>query len=519
MPLDLRRISHSVRRFLIPVGIVAATVAGVTLLSSRRAPEVYQATSSMVAARSDTGNTVINNALVTAPTLPTGALQEALGSPEVLRDIQNRLNAAPLGQAEQLDLRRRLLRNAQPDGPRSLKLVSRLDEQRTGVYEVLARAATPAAARAFADATVTALMAWDTQRATDSVTRARESVERRISALDTRLNGTNQSGRADQLDLRAQLVRDREQLRVLEQAAVGSLTRVGTAQLPTEPVSPTPMRDALVAGLLSVMLLLPVVVVLDLSRRRVNLIEDLDALDLPLTVLPRFKRTVLGGGLGPALRHAQVQQQAASLRVGVWAQLPGPQLRVVAVSGLRRGDGASTVAALLAAALAEWGSRVLLIDTDPLGAGQAGLWRARTEAATHPVAVAPRVDLWRQPSLPRLSVEPRKLEALQAEWAQQYEFVILDCPPAGEIADTLLLMARASGVLLVTAPGTASQDNLLRALEQVRLVAARVMGVVMNRGPVSARPAARRGVDVAAWAAGDAATPEVAPTEALSRLP
>ena len=72
--LDLIRVSDSVRRHLLPVSLLALTAAGLTALISRQAPPTYQASSSMVAVRSDSGNSLIDNTLVTAPTLPTGAL-------------------------------------------------------------------------------------------------------------------------------------------------------------------------------------------------------------------------------------------------------------------------------------------------------------------------------------------------------------------------------------------------------------------------------------------------------------
>lgn len=512
--LDLIRVSDSVRRHLLPVSLLALTAAGLTALISRQAPPTYQASSSMVAVRSDSGNSLIDNTLVTAPTLPTGALQEALGSPEVLREIRQGLPSTTLSPAERLDLNRRLDQSRQQEG-RSLTLISRLDEQRNGVYEVQARASTPGAASAFADATVRALMAWDTRRATASVTRARQSVEQRLAAITAQLGGTPRlTDRADLVASRAVLARDREQLRVLEQAAVGTLTRVGSARQPTEPSSPSPLRDALVAGVLSVLLLLPLAVLRDLARRRVRLVDDLHALNLPvLTVLPRFRPAVWHGGISSALQDARVQRQAAFLRVGSLALLPRQPLQVIAVSGVRRGDGATTVAALLAASLADWGSRVLLIEAGPLSSAQPRLWRARSDGASHPVPVAPRVDLWRQPALARL-VAPPEADALREGWRQQYDVVVLDCPPAAEVADTLTLMAGASGVLLVTSAGSASQQELRQTLERARLVSANVLGFVLNRAGTGAQTLGR--------VPGLPATPGVSdtrPSEALPRLP
>ena len=99
-------------------------------------------------------------------------------------------------------------------------------------------------------------------------------------------------------------------------------------------------------------------------------------------------------------------------------------------------------------------------------------------------------------------------------WRQQYDVVVLDCPPAAEVADTLTLMAGASGVLLVTSAGSASQQELRQTLERARLVSANVLGFVLNRAGTGAQPLGR--------VPGLPATPgvgETRPSEALPRLP
>jgi Mrp family chromosome partitioning ATPase len=67
-----------------------------------------------------------------------------------------------------------------------------------------------------------------------------------------------------------------------------------------------------------------------------------------------------------------------------------------------------------------------------------------------------------------------------AEMAEQYELVILDCPPILLFADTLILGTNISGTVIVYRVGKMARGALKRAKDQLTNVKAKVFGVVLN---------------------------------------
>ena len=62
----------------------------------------------------------------------------------------------------------------------------------------------------------------------------------------------------------------------------------------------------------------------------------------------------------------------------------------------------------------------------------------------------------------------------------QADFVLVDTPPAGALADAALLAPRLEGMLLVVSAGRTKRDLARRAREQLERVNANLLGVVLT---------------------------------------
>jgi non-specific protein-tyrosine kinase len=62
----------------------------------------------------------------------------------------------------------------------------------------------------------------------------------------------------------------------------------------------------------------------------------------------------------------------------------------------------------------------------------------------------------------------------------QADFVLVDTPPAGALADAAVLAPRLEGILLVVSAGRTKRDVAKRAHEQLVRVNANVLGVVLT---------------------------------------
>ena len=127
--------------------------------------------------------------------------------------------------------------------------------------------------------------------------------------------------------------------------------------------------------------------------------------------------------------------------------------RVIAVVNQKGGVGKTTTTVNLAAALAQAGKRVLLVDLDPqgnatmgsgidkrtlartvyhvlLGLGELGNIRQRSEKGGYDLVPANRDLAGAEVELVDLEARETRLKAALERVAADYDFILLDCPPS-----------------------------------------------------------------------------------------
>lgn len=284
------------------------------------------------------------------------------------------------------------------------------------------------------------------------------------------------------------------QLSVFEEAAV-----------PADPVSPRTSINLVLGMLLGLLIGIGLAVLREMLDTRLKSEEDI-------------KRITDAGVLGTFAsessldRHPLVtQQEPYSPRAESFRQLrthlhftniEGGSQSVVFTSSIP-GEGKSITAINLAIMLAESGTRVLLVDADlrrPRIATYLGLENVvgLSTVLSHQVAFEDAVQAWgpgealdvitagkSAPNPSELLGSPT-MEKLVKEMEELYEVVIIDAPPLLPVTDPAVLGSIASGVILVvSADGMVNRDELSRSIENLDAVNARLLGLVLNRLPVS----------------------------------
>ncbi|MDY6902338.1 MAG: polysaccharide biosynthesis tyrosine autokinase [Cyanobacteriota bacterium] len=170
-------------------------------------------------------------------------------------------------------------------------------------------------------------------------------------------------------------------------------------------------------------------------------------------------------------------------------------LQVIVVTSSVPKEGKSTVSANLAAAMAQLGKRVLLVDADMQNPMQHNLWGVNNAKGLSDIIVG-QVEFETVVSAGMLSLDvlsagaitpnplflldSRKMETLIEDFKNTYDFVIIDAPSLMMRADALALGKMADGVLLVARPGVLTSSDANAAKEALTRSTQNVLGMVVN---------------------------------------
>ncbi len=283
---------------------------------------------------------------------------------------------------------------------------------------------------------------------------------------------------------------------------------VESAALPETPVAPQPVRNLGLGLVLGLLLGLGYAMIRNTLDRRLRTAESVQERFGVAVVGSVPEADVLGHAPGEraklALDHglgtgpdAAASEAFRKLRTNlIYMDVDNPP-RTIVVTSPRPGDGKSTVAANLAAAIAVSGQRVVLVDADlrrpsvadSLGlvegvgltdvlVGRLALDDALQESTEHEnlrILAAGRI-----PPNPSELLGSQAMRSLVHTLAKE-ALVVLDAPPLLPVTDAAVLTANADGALVVISAGQTMDHELARALEHLQAVNGRALGVILNK--------------------------------------
>jgi capsular exopolysaccharide synthesis family protein len=209
-----------------------------------------------------------------------------------------------------------------------------------------------------------------------------------------------------------------------------------------------------------------------------------------------------------AFADAKIGPAVRTLRTNFLAPVDNDPVKVVAVSSPMTAEGKTTVAALFAESLASLGTRVLLVDADLRNPSIAKTYlpgslpetsRGTSEVLRDEAELGDFVrPAWAE-GLSLLATSPdaevgdllaRGFERLVDDARRAYDFVIVDTPPLLATDEARTVAAAVDAVLLVVRVGSLD-DSVRKAVEALRTLQVRVVGIVANSPPRAQGPAPR----------------------------
>ena len=172
---------------------------------------------------------------------------------------------------------------------------------------------------------------------------------------------------------------------------------------------------------------------------------------------------------------------------------------VFAVTSSTESEGKTTCASNIALSLAKSGKSVLIIDADlrkpavyktlgiSLDDDDMGVYDIVSGSKSFEEAVkyVEKYNLYLLISAvpvndPSEVLASRKMESIISEARKSFDYVIVDCPPAGVVADAAIVSNYTDSIIFVTAENKVSLSQVEYALSDLMTTKAEILGVIYN---------------------------------------
>lgn len=296
-----------------------------------------------------------------------------------------------------------------------------------------------------------------------------------------------------------------EELETADGAATStvSVETVQPAEVDPQPVSPVPQRNLALGGVLGLLLGTGVALLrarLDSTVKSDDDVRDAASAGLIGTVVDdpglRAQHVVTA-----ADEHTSAAEAFRAIRTSLQFLDVDHPPKVIVIGSSVPGEGKSTLAVNLSAALAQAGSRVMLVEAD-LRRPRVTRYLGLVEGPGLSNVLAGTADLeevaqhWGDGKLTVLAagpMPPNPSEMLGSEQMRSLvevlrdanDYVIIDSPPLLAVTDGAVLSMLADGCVLAARYGSTRREALTAAAGVLSRIGAKLLGVVLNGMPVT----------------------------------
>ena len=494
--VTLRDYLRVLRRYSIPIILIAAVGAGAGLADAKRHTSVYQATSTVNFQDPSQALSLVGlqTSLVQTPTELAAENSETLTRPLIMALVQRNLRTH--------------------ESMRSLANSVSGNVTTAGLLQITASASDPNFAARIANSVAAVVVGQANRAARAAFATAAAGIRHQIVLLQ-RGPGRPTSSASTQLPvLENELARLETLVNFAQSAQLAQ-----SAQPPTSPSSPKPLRSAIIGLILGLVLAILLAFLRDSLDRRLRTVHDIEE-SFELPILGHIRKRAMGKVVQKeALANKDFRVDVEAFRILrrniEFLNLDSPPRSIVVTSAVPE-EGKTTVAASLALAMASAGKRTLLVDCDlrrpdlasrleidrnpgltDLLAGE----KTFTEITRRLQLTEPPSPNGNAPSQPgagsdalALTVVPsgsptgqaaellgsRRFKQFMDQAVAAYDVVVIDSSPLLPVADTLEMLPTVDAIVLCAREAKTKREEAVAVRTALERFPHRPVGVVVT---------------------------------------
>ena len=337
--------------------------------------------------------------------------------------------------------------------------------------------------------------------------KAQRGKARQLAQLEQKLRQLERELNASQSTYEL-LLQQRQTIQIAENQNIGNVRVISDAEVPQDPLSSRSVAY-LASGSLALLVAAGVIYLLEITDKSIKTVEEAKQIlgytwlgMIPDTerVKPMSLLEVNGDSTVPKLAvkdypSLPFSESYRMLQSNFKFLSSDKQVKSIVVTSSVAGEGKSSVAANLAAAMAKTGHRVLLIDADLHHPIQHRIWNTLNDRGLSNViaeqldprqsiqAVMPNLELLTSgiiPPSPATLLDSQRMKMLINYWTENYDLVIIDTPAIDFAADAPIIGRMADGILLTVKLGKVDREKANFTKEILEQSRQNVLGIVLN---------------------------------------
>ncbi len=287
---------------------------------------------------------------------------------------------------------------------------------------------------------------------------------------------------------------------ITEKSQTVNVWVIEKADLPMFPAKPKKTRNILLGIILGLFGGVGIAFFLEYLDNTVKTPEDVEEkFNIPvistIDFLKNKNKTIVQSVLDEP--SSLIAESFKGLRTSVFLSSAENPPKLLLITSMLPKEGKSSVAACLAASVAQAGKKTLLIDADMRRPAQHKNFDCENTSGLSSIlagvlqkddsmhlTVYENFDLITAgpiPPNPSELLSSTKMKDMMNNLSASYDMIIIDSPPLVSVTDPLILSQNVDGVIIVTWSGKTTNEILRKGLKQLKEVHAPITGVVLNR--------------------------------------